>query len=247
MNASNVSPSPQPTAFLQLPRYYSKIPCKYLSVGSYLLGSAADCRVRLGDDSVPSRHSQLLLTETSAQIETLSSRYRVIVNGQAVTSCLLRNGDLLEIGAVRMVFRKCAPETPAEVDHPLDNGIGVDDDATEKSARELVAAIERSLAVIDQYEESTEERVSKLLVAAANRIDGSGCQLGIAAGTAGVARSESQAAQLPGIHDQLGNLRQVVEDLLYQQRLMAETIQTMSLRLGEVHSVIAQPPRRASA
>ena len=95
------------------------IPC-----GTYLIGRAADCPLRLNDFSVSDHHARLTLTPDSAVIEDLGSSNGTLVNSCAVnTPTQLAAESLIAIGTSVLRVQPCvvpaAPKTtPATLAHP---------------------------------------------------------------------------------------------------------------------------------
>jgi pSer/pThr/pTyr-binding forkhead associated (FHA) protein len=68
------------------------------------IGRAPDSDLQLEERGVWERHLQIDLNPGDGFILTTNPEARVIANGQPVEHAVLRNGDLLEIGAVKLRF-----------------------------------------------------------------------------------------------------------------------------------------------
>ena len=92
-------------AFLRVADSDARFPIRPISEGTFLIGHGSACDLRLGDHEVPALHSILRVTRTSASITLMAERPELIVNGEAVQRAVLQDGDIVEIGDVRVVFR----------------------------------------------------------------------------------------------------------------------------------------------
>jgi len=73
---------------------------------SIVLGSAADCDVRLDEPGVASRHAEIrLLDGKSLQLKDLGSATGTLLNGVPVTETLLGSGDEIRIGTCRWMLQ----------------------------------------------------------------------------------------------------------------------------------------------
>jgi hypothetical protein len=84
--------------------------------GANVIGSGAQCDIRLADDVyVSNRHAELQLTDQSCQLRDLSSRNGTFVNGERIDRQPLQDGDALRLGLTRFIFKSCRlpkSETP---------------------------------------------------------------------------------------------------------------------------------------
>ena len=101
---------PQDTvACLQLADNGRRIPFRALTPGLFLIGSGPSCDLRLGESGVPSLHSMIRVDETGAQIALLCAGPPLFVRGLQVPCADLADGDVLEIGGFRAVYRSVLP------------------------------------------------------------------------------------------------------------------------------------------
>ena len=101
---------PQDTvACLQLSDNGRRIPFRALTPGLFLIGSGPSCDLRLGESGVPSLHSMIRVDETGAQIALLCAGPPLFVRGLQVPCADLADGDVLEIGGFRAVYRSVLP------------------------------------------------------------------------------------------------------------------------------------------
>jgi hypothetical protein len=75
--------------------------------GVTVIGRSLDCHLTIEDPLVSRRHARIVVGEGGAQIEDLSSRNGVKVNGAPIAQATtLRNGDRLRIGTQELVFSR---------------------------------------------------------------------------------------------------------------------------------------------
>ncbi len=99
-------------AFLRIAASDARFPIRPVSEGSFLIGHGTDCDLRLGDHEVPALHSILNVTRSSASITLIAEKPELLVNGEAVSRAAgLIDGDIVEIGDVRLVFCFVAENT----------------------------------------------------------------------------------------------------------------------------------------
>lgn len=73
---------------------------------SIVLGSSAECDVRLDEPGVASKHAEIRLLEgKSLQLKDLGSATGTLLNGVAVTETLLGSGDEIRIGTCRWMLQ----------------------------------------------------------------------------------------------------------------------------------------------
>lgn len=77
-----------------------------LECDEILIGRHASADIRLQDMSVSRYHAMLNVTDGKWTITDLGSKSGVFVNGYAVTSCLLRENDIIALGNRRLIFRR---------------------------------------------------------------------------------------------------------------------------------------------
>jgi Inner membrane component of T3SS, cytoplasmic domain len=261
MEMNSTSQNTDRAAYLWLPPHNTRTPCRALASGVYVIGSGPECRIRLGDESIPPRHSTLLLSESVASIETLAKGFTLLVNGTSTSKCHLKDGDILEFGAIRMVFRRNAtrpgslmpatyndtdPATGDPASSPTENSVG------QMTALELVEAMNEAMTVLEEMDRPTADHVTTML------------QTAESFGTDGAHRKGGEPKQVPpanfnrvDLHteiaaqrERLATFERIIEQVVQQQQLMAHTMQSMSEQLAKLRPPLApnvSPQRRASA
>jgi pSer/pThr/pTyr-binding forkhead associated (FHA) protein len=69
----------------------------------YLIGSAADCDLVLGDASFPAVHTYLYVTATGISCRHIGEGPKLLVNQQAIEAGRLADGDRLRLGSYEFV------------------------------------------------------------------------------------------------------------------------------------------------
>lgn len=68
------------------------------------LGRSPQCQVQLPDEGVWDQHAQVSLVDRGQIALTVLGQARAYVNSQPVQQTILRNGDVIELGAVKLLF-----------------------------------------------------------------------------------------------------------------------------------------------
>jgi hypothetical protein len=71
-----------------------------------VIGRANECELRLDDPGVSRRHAEVRVSGNDAEIIDLGSTNGIRVNGRAVPSARLVDGDRIDLGSTSMVFRR---------------------------------------------------------------------------------------------------------------------------------------------
>ena len=128
----------------------------------FLIGSGTACDLQLGGDQLPALHSILHVDAADVWIEAISAQ-SLVVNHHAVESCLLRNGDRVEVGPFEFQMRIESPRSQIQsvsaagssrVRRPhfdLD-AMSSTETIQRLSATQLVDAIDRELELIERFE-----------------------------------------------------------------------------------------------
>ncbi len=128
----------------------------------FLIGSGAACDLQLGGDPLSALHSILHVDGADVWIEAMSAQ-PVMVNHHAVESCLLRNGDCVEIGPFE--FQMQIESSQSQVQHFSATGssrvrrphfdldaMSTTETVQRLSANQLVDAIDHELELIERFE-----------------------------------------------------------------------------------------------
>ena len=238
-------------AFLRIADDDRPFPFRPVSAGLFLIGQGAGCDLRLGHDEMPALHSVIQLSENAADVNCVAEHPALFVNGEPVRRARLGDGDLIEIGDVRLVFQFCRPQgTAAEA---LSNH-------KPAAAVELVTAMESELSLIDDLQLSGTERIHELLKAAHEAVEGLESTRTIRfsdysapaaeepSAPANVAYGPLIVTRLQSHESRLNDVCHVLEQVVKQQQLIASAIQCLVDRIDELNAGPAQPGSlRASA
>lgn len=250
---------PDAVAYLRFAEGDARFPVHPIPSGDFLVGSGADCDLRLGDGVLPPLHSVVRATASSASWTRLVRSPELFVNGESVRQAHLHDGDLVEIGPFRLVFRFGAEQAEAALSQLLAL------DATARSERlspaampahQLVEALEQELQLLDGWERTAQTGLAELLdsVSALSRRlqvvapeQAIGTQADAACrDSAAAAVSQADVQQLlQQQYERLEMLSEVLERVIRQQRVMTDVLHGMSQRLSQM-SVQPLPRRRAS-
>ncbi len=127
----------------------------------FLIGSDRGCHLRLGGDEMPLLHSIVLARPEGYHLDAVASSPPLRINGHAVESVDLADGDLIEIGTFQLqvslspVSGNHTPQsTPASQETPIDHPEQPADPA-ELSAEELVDLLDAEMQMVDEFEAGT--------------------------------------------------------------------------------------------
>lgn len=79
--------------------------CYLLAMPVFRLGRAADCHLRLAAPAVSAHHAEIQNTAAGCLLVDLKSENGTCVNGRRIDERLLRDGDVIELPQVRLVYR----------------------------------------------------------------------------------------------------------------------------------------------
>lgn len=68
------------------------------------LGRSPQCQVQIATEGVWDQHARVSLTNRSHIVLTVLGQALAYVNGQPVQQTVLRNGDIVELGAAKLLF-----------------------------------------------------------------------------------------------------------------------------------------------
>jgi hypothetical protein len=240
-------------AFLRIADDSRRFPFRPMPVGLFLIGRGEGCDLRIGNDLLPDMHSVIQVKQDSAEIFHVAGQPPLILNGEPVRSAQLSDGDVIEVGDVRCLFRFCEAAVAAEESstHAI---------TPDSTAPELIAGMESELALIDALQRDSGDRLQDLLSAAQEAVD----VLQFArtlkfedyshAQPAAAAPSTEHwgPAVLKRLHDQesrLDDIGRILEQVVGQQQLITAALQVLADRVMELHShaLNTAPGRRASA
>lgn len=77
-----------------------------LTARTTVLGRGGEADLRLSDTGVSRSHAEVRLAGSTATVVDLGSTNGTLVNGRRVSTAVLHDGDVVELGASRLVFRE---------------------------------------------------------------------------------------------------------------------------------------------
>ncbi|MEX0728211.1 MAG: FHA domain-containing protein, partial [Planctomycetaceae bacterium] len=125
---------------------------------SFLIGSGEHCDLQLGGPEIPLLFAIIQADGERLTVRSLENEPDLKVNGQAVTSAVLSDGDLIEIGLFQFVARKqevpdpAMPSAYARRPESRPHEQTPDDDLSELSAAELLDRLEHDLDMVEDFE-----------------------------------------------------------------------------------------------
>lgn len=168
---ATTAPAVAPPLLLEIERGRTRFPLRPVRTGRFLIGSGANCDLRLGGH-MPLLHSIVLVEKGEVTLEAVAAVPPLKVNGLDVETARLRDGDRIELGSFEITVRRpefdIAPET-AEDDIAQEFDDVAAKDPAALSAAELVAEIEREEALVEEFDEGVRVGAAALLQAALAR------------------------------------------------------------------------------
>lgn len=80
-----------------------------LSTTSYIGRDPQQCDVVIEDESVSARHACIKLERKRFVLYDLASTNRTLINGRQIESQVLEDGDQVQVGHTRLVFKEVGP------------------------------------------------------------------------------------------------------------------------------------------
>lgn len=93
-----------PPVEIEIVRGHARNRVRPVTVPVFLIGSAPDCDLVLGDANFPATHTYLFLNEGRVSLRHLGIAPDLLVDGQAVNGAVLQNGQIFQLGS-SYVFR----------------------------------------------------------------------------------------------------------------------------------------------
>ena len=142
--------------FFQITRGRTKHPTRPIKRDRFLIGSGEWCDLRLGG-TMPVLHSVLRVDGPSVWIEAVVDSPSLNINGRAIGSCELQDGDEVSIGAFTLQLCDGREMEHEALMKPIDieDLLGLDQHQTEMadlSATELVELLERDEELVEEFE-----------------------------------------------------------------------------------------------
>lgn len=236
-------------AYLRLADGERRFPFRPISSSLFLIGQGPGCDLRLGLPEMPAIHSAIQIHKGMAEIVRIASDPELLVNGDPVSKCKLQEGDLIEIGDVRLAYFPCSAAGSIAAEKPAD--------LKSMNALELVDGMQSDLRLISS-EASGTSRLGDLLKAAQQAVDA--CHFADtirfsdyvtdSAESEGdhVDRLQEQSvSRLTAIETRLDEICHVLEQVVNQQQLIATALQCVAERIDDLRANPQSGSLRASA
>lgn len=236
-------------AYLRLADGDRRFPFRPISSSLFLIGQGPGCDLRLGLTEMPAIHSAIQIQKGMAEIVRIASAPELLINGESVSKCKLHEGDLIEIGDVRLAYFPCSAA----------NGVVTETaaDPAAMSAVQLVEGLQAELRMINSVSSGT-SRLGDLLKAAQQAVDS--CQFAdtirFSDYLATPAESEDDkfsrfheqsVARLTAMETRLDEICHVLEQVVHQQQLIATALQCIAERIDDLRANPQPGSLRASA
>lgn len=222
-------------------------PIEPVTVGQFLLGSGPDCHLRFGSATIPEVHTELTVQPGRVMLSAKVSHPPVYINGTQETECRLYDGDLLELGTERLLFRfsaaeqritlneqeflaDLAKETPRVMAfNPTAPQSTSDDQVTSPTVETLVERLEEQVALVEELTQDDEDDLATLIrsVAAAAESNSSEPPADLSLQQLAIQVTENQQSN----RLRLDSMTEVLNKVVQQQKLIADSLQALSDRV----------------
>ncbi len=225
-------------------------PIEPIALGEFRIGSAPHCHLRLGDASIPDIHTVLTVERSGVLLQSRVTDPPVLVNGTPTTESLLLDGDLVELEDHRLLFRMVAEEDRITLDEST--FLADEESARADSATRLVQQLDEQFDLIEELTHSQDKAVVDLLTAVAETAADSNKSGAHATTEATKPTDLDQVMGLLQKHHEASRIRlesltEVLDNVVRQQKLIADTLEVMSARIQALDSDSGYSQHRASA
>ncbi len=145
---------------LEICRGRSEHSFRPISGNRFVIGSAPECDLRLGGDTVPVVHSQIHIDGGKAWVEAVAADPPLLINGEDRETARLADGDTIGIGGFGFTWK-----APCSLESDLV-------EATSLTAAELIDRLEADLELVSRHATAVRRGATTLLEASLGRIYG---------------------------------------------------------------------------
>lgn len=216
-------------------------PIEPIAVGEFLIGSGAQCQLRFGDCDIPEIHTTLNVQQDVVMLTCRASRPALRLNGMPENECKLADGDLIEIGPHRLLFRMASAANRITLDEDEFNS-----SSTPTSAEELVDRLDEQIQLVEELSQTPDQAVMELLQAAQRAAEQESVELTVSGSRELREVKELIQKQHDASRIRLESLTEVLDSVVKQQKLIADTLEVLSERIQNLDAT-TYPQRRASA
>lgn len=223
-------------------------PVEPVCVGEFRIGSGSNCHLRFGESDVSEVCAVLNVERDVVLLQSAVSGSPVVVNGSPTVECRLADGDLLEIGEQRLLFRLATCQNRITLDEEA-FAVSEEQNNQRDTPEQLVDRLSEQIELVEELAHTPDTGIVELMQAVAEA--GSSDQSRPAAEEA--TELEQVKALLLKHHEasriRLESLTEVLDSVVRQQKLIADTLEVMSERIQAVNTDggYSQSQRRASA
>ena len=224
-------------------------PIEPVSVGEFRIGSGTRCHLRFDSPEVPDVAAVLDVERDVVRVRTVEGCDAVCVNGTSFQECELLDGDLLEIGDHRLLFRLVASRSRITLDEES-FASGEEVLNAEASLEHVVDRLGEQIELIERLNHTPEDGLADLIKAMTSVRPGSKA----AVGASDQSSELIQVRRLIEKHHEASRIRlesltQVLDNVVRQQKLIADTLEVLSERIQSISTDagFTSNQRRASA
>lgn len=211
-------------------------PIQPVVAGQFLIGSGVQCQLRLGDDEIPEIHTVLEVVEDTVTLSTKTDSPCLLINGTAPSSAKLEDGDLLEIGSYRMLFRRASADARITLDEERFNS-----EADITTAEQLVDRLDEQIRIVEELSDTPEDGLSDLMDAVAQADQSSSARTADLGEVKQLIERHHEASRI-----RLESLTEVLDSVVKQQKLIADTLEVLSERVQKFDAGSGGSYRKAS-
>lgn len=231
--------------YLRIASETGRHPIEPIGVGEFRIGSGSNCHLRFEESDVPEVQAILVADRDGVVLQTVSPSVSVVINGSEETECRLADGDLLELGSHRLLFRLVAVQNRITLDEESFNAAEVD----AVQAEDVVDRLNEQIELVEELTHSPVEGLAELMKSVANFGDTVVAQQ---ESDETVSELEQVKSLLLKHHEasriRLESLTEVLDNVVRQQKLIADTLEVMSGRIQQLDNDGQNfPQRRHSA
>ena len=146
---------------LEIVRGRAKNRIRPVNVPVFLIGSATDCDLVLGDPDFPGTHTYLFIAEDRVTLRHLGLSPQLIVEGEPVDHAVLGDGQSFQLGnnyAFRIHIRSEAGDAPTQPSRVDEGAFGIDDGAGPVPPPKGRVVRERIHALLAEIRDGMDER-----------------------------------------------------------------------------------------
>ncbi len=221
-------------------------PVEPITIGQFLIGRGGQCNLRLGDHGMPDVHTSLTVEHESVTLNCAVRQPQLLVNGTPTVQCVLADGDMIEIGSHTLLFRLAAAEDRITLDEDSFSFANPDPELTSSDMETLLNRLGEQIEIVDELSRTPDDGIVELLKAVAENAQQSQHSV--------VSHAQTDLQQITTLlqkhHEasriRLESLTEVLNNVVSQQKLIADTLEVMSARIQKLDSS-SGIQRRASA